>query len=164
MFELRHGTEFMATGIMSIQNCCYCLVAKLCQLFAIMWTVCSIPGFFCPWDFPGKNTEVGCHFLLQDIFLTQILNLHLLLWQADSLPLSHHESSKHTEWGSSAHGILQARILEWVAIPFSRGSSWPRDGTQVSCIAGRFFTIWAIREALVRIRHSNLEAKFKMFN
>ena len=43
--------------------------------------------------------------------------------------------------GSSIHGILQARILEWVAIPFSRGSSQPRDQTQVSCIAGGFFTI-----------------------
>ena len=42
--------------------------------------------------------------------------------------------------GSSIHGILQARVLEWVAIPFSRGSSQPRDRTGVSCIAGRFFT------------------------
>ena len=41
--------------------------------------------------------------------------------------------------GSSAHGILQARMLEWVAISFSRGSSWPRSRTRVSCIAGRFF-------------------------
>ena len=49
--------------------------------------------------------------------------------------------------GSSVHRILQARILEWVAIPFSRGPSWPRDGTQVSCIAGGFFTGWATREA-----------------
>ena len=49
--------------------------------------------------------------------------------------------------GSSVHGILQARILEWVAIPFSRGSSWPRDQTWVSHIAGRFFIIWATREA-----------------
>jgi len=48
---------------------------------------------------------------------------------------------------SSIHGILQARILEWVAIPFSRRSSWPRDWTWVSCIVGRFFTIWATREA-----------------
>ena len=48
--------------------------------------------------------------------------------------------------GSSVHGILQARILEWVAIPFFRGSSWPRDRTQVSCTAGRFFTAWATRE------------------
>jgi len=49
---------------------------------------------------------------------------------------------------SSLHGVLQARILEWVAIPFSRGCSWPRDRTHVSCIAGRFFTIWATREAV----------------
>ena len=48
--------------------------------------------------------------------------------------------------GFSVYGILQARILEWVAIPFSRGSYWPRDRTQVSCIAGRFFTVWATRE------------------
>ena len=48
--------------------------------------------------------------------------------------------------GFSDNGILQGRILQWVAIPFSRGSSWPRDRTWVSCIAGRFFTIWATRE------------------
>ena len=48
--------------------------------------------------------------------------------------------------GSSVHGILQARILERVAIPFSRGSSQPRDRTQISHIAGRFFTVWATRE------------------
>ena len=46
--------------------------------------------------------------------------------------------------GSSVHGILQARILEWVAISFSRGSSQPRDRTWVSCIAGRRFILWAI--------------------
>ena len=51
--------------------------------------------------------------------------------------------------GSSVHGILQARILEWVAISFSRGSSWPRDQTQVSCIGGRCFNLWATREALI---------------
>ena len=45
------------------------------------------------------------------------------------------------------HGILQARILEWVAVPFSRGSSQPRDWTQVSRIAGGFFKSWATREA-----------------
>ena len=49
--------------------------------------------------------------------------------------------------GSSVHGILQARILEWIAIPFSRRSSWPRDQTLVSCIAGWFFTLWATRQA-----------------
>ena len=49
--------------------------------------------------------------------------------------------------GSSVHGILQARILEWGAIPFSRESSQPKDQTQVSHIAGGFFTVWATREA-----------------
>jgi len=48
---------------------------------------------------------------------------------------------------SSVHEILQARILEWVAIPFFRGSSQLRDPTWVSCITGRFFTIWATKEA-----------------
>ena len=48
--------------------------------------------------------------------------------------------------GSSAHGISQAKILEWVAISFSRGSSWLGDQTWVSCIADRFFTVWATRE------------------
>ena len=49
--------------------------------------------------------------------------------------------------GSSVYGIFQARVLEWVAISFSRGSSQPRDRTQVSCTAGRYFTVWATREA-----------------
>ena len=47
---------------------------------------------------------------------------------------------------SSVHGIFQARVMEWVAISFSRGSSQPRDQTWVSCIVGRRFTIWATRE------------------
>ena len=50
--------------------------------------------------------------------------------------------------GSSVHGILQARILEWVAMSFSRESPWPRDQTQVSCTAGGFFTNRATREGL----------------
>ena len=49
--------------------------------------------------------------------------------------------------GSFVHGILQARILEWVAISFSRGFSQTRAWTQVSCLAGRFFAIWATRRA-----------------
>ena len=47
--------------------------------------------------------------------------------------------------GFSVHGVFQARVLEWVAISFSRGSSWPRGRTQLSCIAGRHFTLWTYR-------------------
>ena len=53
--------------------------------------------------------------------------------------------------GSSVHGTLQARILEWITISFSRGSSRPRDQTLVSCTAGRFFTAWVTREAILYI-------------
>ena len=48
--------------------------------------------------------------------------------------------------GSSVHGILQTGILEWVALPFSKESSWPREQTRVSCAAGRFVTNWATKE------------------
>ena len=53
--------------------------------------------------------------------------------------------------GSSVHGIFQAIVLEWIAISFSRGSSWPRDRTQVSHIGGRRFTVWATREVLLML-------------
>ena len=68
----------------------------------------------------------------------------LQLWQSLCDPVDC--SPSH----SSVHGILQARILEWVAMPYSRGSSPPRDQTRVSCvtsIAGKFFTHWAAQEA-----------------
>ena len=87
-----------------------------------------------PWNSPGQITGVGSLSLLQGIFATQGSNPGLphcgwILYQ-----LSHEGSP---------------RILEWVAYPFSRGSSQPRNllGSSVSCIAGGFFTNWAIREA-----------------
>ena len=78
------------------------------------------------------------------------------MWNCDSESVSHSVVS-NSLWphglssppGSSVNGILQASILEWAVILFSRESSWPRDQTQVSHIVGRFFTIWAIREALI---------------
>ena len=57
--------------------------------------------------------------------------------------------------GSSVHEILQARIQEWVAIPFSSGISWSKDWTRISCTAGRFFTVWATRET-----HGAYECRF----
>ena len=67
--------------------------------------------------------------------------------------------------GSSVHGILQARVLEWVAISFSRGSSRPRDRSRVSWIVGRRFTIWATREAygyeswtIKNVEHQRIDA------
>ena len=59
--------------------------------------------------------------------------------------------------GPSVHGILQERILEWVAIPFFRKSSRPRDWTQVSLIAGRFLTVWTTRDIPYKLYKSLLK-------
>ena len=104
----------------------------------------SLPphGLCSPWNSAGHYTKVGIQrssLLLPGFSLYICLCVLSCVWLCDLLDC--------TPPGSSLHGILQARILEWVAIPFSRGSSWPRDPTQVSHISGRFFTIWAIREA-----------------
>ena len=64
----------------------------------------------------------------------------------------------------TVHGILQARILEWVAIPFSRGSSQPKDKTQVSQIAGRFFTSWTTRECNINSCQCEENSSFTFWN
>ena len=67
--------------------------------------------------------------------------------------------------GFSVHGILQARIVEWVPFPFSRGSSLPRDQTQVSRVGGGFFTSWGTKEALLKaIRHRKSNPKREVYN
>ena len=86
--------------------------------------------FVTPWNSPGQNTGVGSLSLLQGIFPTQGSNPGLPHCRILS-QLSHQGSP---------------RILEWVAYPFSRGSSWLRNRTRVSCITGGFFTNWAIRK------------------
>ena len=84
-----------------------------------------------PWNSPGQNTGVGRLSLLQGIFPTQGPNPDLPHCRQILYQLSHKGNS---------------RILEWVAYPFSSRSSQPKNGTGVSCIAGGFFTSWAIRE------------------
>ena len=108
-------------------NMCKAKVLHLCWMDSL-----QPRGLFSPWNFPGQNTEVGSLSLLQGIFPIQGLN--------PGLPHCRHNLYQLSHKGSP-------RILEWVAYPFSSGSSWPRNWTQVSCIADRFFTNWAIREA-----------------
>ena len=61
--------------------------------------------------------------------------------------------------GSSVHRISHARILEWAVIPFSRGSSWSRDQTQVTCFTGRFFTFCATRETLANTCYGEYQTR-----
>ena len=76
----------------------YCPCGRKCRTWLGDWTIttnCSLPGSSCPWNFPGKNTGVSCHFLLQGIFQIQGSNLPLLPllhWQADFLPGDHLEN------------------------------------------------------------------------
>ena len=108
-----------------------CLVAQSCP--ALYEPIDHSPsGYLVHGDSPGKNPGVGCHALLQGIFLTQGSNPGVLHCRRILYHLSHQGSP---------------RILEWVADPFSRGSSQAMNWTRVSCIAGRFFTSWATREA-----------------
>ena len=71
------------------------------------------------------------------------------VWAAQSCPPLC-DPRDYSPPGSSVHGVLQARLLEWIAISFSSGSSRPSDGSQVSCIAGGFFTVWATRGGCIR--------------
>ena len=99
---------------------------------------CSLPGSSIQGDSPGMNTGVGCHDFFQGIFPTQASNSGLLHCKWILYCLSHQESP---------------RILVWVVILFSRGSSWSRDQIQVSCIASGFFTDLATRKAGKNVLH-----------
>ena len=101
-----------------------CLVTQSCPALCNPMD-CRSSGSSVHGDSPGKNTGVGCHALLQGIFPTQGLNTGFphCKW------ILYHPSH---QWSP--------RTLEWVAYPFSRGSSQPRTQTGVCCIAGRFFT------------------------
>ena len=98
---------------------------KLLRLFVTARTIQSMES-------PGQNTGVGSLSLLQGIFPTQGSNPGLPHCRWILFQLSHKGSP---------------RILEWVAYLFSSRSSWPRNQTSVSCVAGGFFTNWAIKEA-----------------
>ena len=90
-------------------------------------------GLYSPWNSPGQNTGVGRLPLLQGIFPTQGLNPGLQDCRRILYQLIHKGSP---------------RTLERVVNPFSSGSSWPSNQTRLSCTAGRFFTNWALREAI----------------
>ena len=106
------------------------------------WTVGSM--------FVSLNKQIDFSEMLSPITSSSVAQLYLTLCDPMDCSLP----------GSSVHGILQARILEWVAILFSRGSSQLRDWTQVFSTADRFFTIWATRKAPITSSYSILNILF----
>ena len=117
-------------------------------------------------------------------FLTHVIYFHPPLWLLFAFNVKEQEVWIHSKvkvkvthlcltlcnpMDCIVHGILQARLilqapLEWGTVPFSRGSSWPRNQTGVSCIAGRFLTSWAPREALIHNKgHDSGHSSCPMF-
>ena len=151
------------------------------QLFGTPWTVaCQAPvsmGFPRQEYWHGLVWEVGGRFKREGSYV-YLWPIHVDVWQkpthygkAESKSVSRSVMSDSL-WphglypGSSVRGILQAGILEWVSIPFSRGSFQHRDGTSVSCTAGRFLTIWATLEApiILQFKINKMFLKLKKNN
>ena len=110
----------------------YYILYSICCISSVVSNSFQPHGLHSPWNSPGQNAGVDNHSILQGIFPTQGSNPGLRHCRRVRFQLSHKGS---------------LRILEWVAYPFSSRSSRPRNLTRVSCIAGRFFTSWATREA-----------------
>ena len=115
--------------------------------FETPWTVAPTRRFLCPCDSPGKNTGVGCHFLLQGIFLTQKLNPRLLRWQADSLPMSH-QVSLYDGDGTPLMNVVSHRT--WA--PKLLSAADPRP----ACPGGKCFHPTFDSETFVALENCNL--------
>ena len=109
------------------------------------WFLSERSIFWCEW-----GVEVSYYYCIPSVSLFMSTSIYICLVAKSCPTLSEHMNCSLP--GSSVHGILWARILEWVAIPFFMVSSWPRDQTYISHTAGRFFTSWATREAHFYIR------------
>ena len=110
---------------------------KWSESHSVMSNSLCYHGQYSPWNSPGQNTGVGSLSFFQGIFPTQGSNPGLLHCRQIFYQLNHQRSP---------------RILEWVTYHLSSRSSWSRNQTRVSCIAGGFFTNWDTREALEEIK------------
>ena len=110
------------------------LYSRPCICPVSAWCFLIFPHFQVSAWMPSPQRDLpNCPYLKRPLKRVKVLVAQLCLTLCDTMDCS--------PPGSSVHGILQARILEWVAIPFSRGSSWLKDWTWISHIAGRFFII-----------------------
>ena len=114
--------SFLISVICHQNNYCDHIIIIRCLLLSFVVTMCWVTSLSPPF---------------KEVKWSEVTQLCLTLCDPMDCSLS----------GSSAHGIFQARALEWIAILFSRGSSRPRDRTWVSRIGGRCFNLWATRDA-----------------
>ena len=144
--------KYLKKSVACPKNYCYCL--KILYSFHVKILSCLLSHlFFHMYVLTLKISmwaHQSCHLHKFNCVCILVTQSYLTLcdpmdptWPHGSLP------------GSSVHGILQARILECIALPFYSGSSKPGDWAQISCIGGRFFTIWATRKTLSLIIWAN---------
>ena len=123
------------------------------KIIEFIWNVthcdpmdCSPPRLLCPWDFPGKNSGVGCHFLLHGIFLDQGLNPRLLHWQVDSLLPRHHRSIKPT-----LHTTCIFIHQMWTRLPFVHQTQWTWWVMNLTTTTGSHFSWLEENQLLPRL-------------
>ena len=126
-----------------------------CKLRGLSWSFYFHDEWWCPSSVCISKSNAKLEFYLCLKYFSRVLASFRLFGHASPMSLrvvvalaaqsypTLRDTMDCSPPGSSVHGILQARIPEWVAIPFSRGSSPPGDRTQVSCTAGSFCTVWA---------------------
>ena len=153
---------------LEISSLCSCAQSLLLCLALCDPTDCSLPSSsvhgilqarilewaampFFRGSFPSRDqTQVSCVFCTAGKFFTAEPQMKSLVLAAQSCSTLCNPMDCSSP-SSSVDGILQVRTLEWIAIPFSRGSSWLKDQTGISCIAGRFFTIWATGKSIFEV-------------
>ena len=126
------------------------LSSNCCPVFPWSVTLGQLPSFFISLDVSGREDR---HLSLADHWDTHLVEKHdwyvLIVVQSLSPVKLCCSTVDYSPPGSSVHGISQAIILEWIAISFSRGSSWHRDGTHVSCMSRRILYHWAMWETQI---------------
>ena len=177
-------SEYNSVSSHSYLDCLYWIAGRrtACQWLCIFWRSSNIPpnckclicypfwrieyertSFFLPRSSHYLNlidTSWNIYFCQPFVFLLWIARSCLLLiffysvFFFSTVKVAQSCPTLCNRMDYTVHGILQARILEWVAFPFSRGSSQPRERTQVSRIVGRFFISWATRESPLIYKYS----------
>ena len=154
-YPLAPSFYWLIYTMVSDRSICRCCIAELFQSCPTLCNPmdCSLPGFSVHGILQARTLEwVAISFSIYAIVYANVASINWYDSNSLKVKVTHlcpalFDPMDCSLPGSSVLGILQSRILEWVAVPSSRGSSWPRDWTRVSCIAGRFFTIWATRKA-----------------
>ena len=119
------------------------------QWMLAIWGLAPLP-FLNPACTSRSSWFMYCWNLAWRILSTTLLacEMSTIVWWKWKMKVAQSYLALFDPMDYKVHVILQARMLEWVAFPFSSGSFWPRNQTRVSCIAGRFFTSWVTRESL----------------